>query len=466
VRLRDSDALKPVASPVIKLAALAAVVIASAVAAIVATSGASAARAVTGPWSSPATVSGCAPSSPAQLGFPAASPTTPSGPGAIVCADGAGQLALVPLLGDAPATSIALTTGSGARYRPPFAITTTGSGGIVVAASTDNARSRGAILTEGGATSPTFHAPVELGGPGSPLALARAYLGDTAVASLLADPARPAGSDGIVVVRVQRHFQAAFGRAVKISTQRGAVSALAVALDYRSDALVVWEQGGAIWARELRANGQLWPLQRVGSSAPRPQLQAVVSDDNRAIVSWVSAVGARTHVWMSISGPLARFDARPRLLEAIRDPAGARLPDGSLRMTRLSSEGVLVAWTGEEAGRHAVRAAAVGLDGVKPVATISDPATDAVLADLATGPRAEAVAIWTATAPPAARLLEAARGVVGAGARAGVGPPVGGGALDAAAAGAAVAIDPASDVSIAVWPAVHGIAYAQRRPGA
>ena len=463
--------MKPVASPILKLLALPVVVSASAVAAVVASSGANATRAPIAPWTTPATVAGCGAASPAQVGFPASSPTVASGPGAIVCADSIGELALTPLLGNgpAPATIRPLTTVSSARYSAPFAITTTGSGRVVVAASTVNGLGRGAILTQGRATSSTFSAPVRLDGPGRPLAVGRAYLGDSAVASLVADPARPGTSDGIAV-RVQRHFQSAFGRPVTISNRRGAVSALDVTLDYRSDALVVWEQGGSVWARELRANGRLQPLQRVGSTAAHPQLQALVSDDNRAIVSWASSVGPRTHVWMSISGPNVRFSARPQLLEALRDPSGARLPDGSLRLTRLSTEGVLIAWTGEVAGRHAVRAAAVGLDGIKPVATISDPASDCVLADLATGPHAEAVALWTATAPSGSRLVGAARGVVGPGARATFGPPEEVGALDEAGApgtaGAAAAIDPASDIAIAVWQSARGIAYAQRLPGA
>jgi hypothetical protein len=268
-----------------------------------------------------------------------------------------------------------------------------------------------------------------------------------------------------IALRVQRHFQNAFGRPVTISTRRGAVTALDVTLDYRSDALVVWEQGGSIWARELRANGRLQPLQRVGSSAPHPQLQAVVSDDNRAIVSWASSVGPRTHVWISISAPLVRFGAPPRLLEAIRDPAGARLPDGSLRMTRLSSEGVLIAWTGEEAGRHAVRAAAVGLDGVKPVTTLSNPATDSVLADLASGPHAEAIAIWTAAAPSAQRLLVAARGVVGAGARASFGWRSTRRAASRSRSGRPHTASPTRSVHPAPEPAPERIAFSTVRGG-
>ena len=449
MRLRDNEALKPVAFP-LKLSAVVVVATASAAAALVTSSGASSSYPIH--WATPATVTGCGSSSPAQVGFPASSPTTPTGPGAIVCADRTGELALAPLFGDQPATIRPLSTVATTRYTAPFAITTTGSGRIVVAGSIG----RGATLTEGRATSSTFSAPVPLGGPSSPLALGRAYLGDTAVASLV---------NGAIAVRVQRHFQAAFGRAVKVSSRRGPITALYVTLDYRSDALVAWEQGGSIWARELRANGRLQPLQRVGASAPHPQLQAVVSDDNRAIVSWASSVGAATQVWMSISAPLVRFGARPQLLEAFLDPSAARLPDGSLRMTRLSTEGVLIAWTGEEAGRHVVRAAAVGLDGVKPVATISDSATDSVLSDVAPGPHGDAVAIWTATAP-ASRVIAAARGVVGAAARATFGPPEAVAALDRAGGAVSVAIDPGSDMAIAVWRSARGIAYAQRLPGA
>src|SRR5437660_881247 len=83
---------------------------------------------------------------------------------------------------------------------------------------------------------------------------------DAAAASLIADARDPATTDGIAL-RVQRHFETEFEPPIKVSDRRGPVTALDVALDYRSDALVVWEQGGSIWARVWRAgNGHLWPL--------------------------------------------------------------------------------------------------------------------------------------------------------------------------------------------------------------
>ena len=410
------------------------------------------------PWSTPATLTGCSSAWPAAVGYPASSPTAAAGTGAIVCAAGAGGLALAPLAGPLAAQPLSLTPGS-PTPAGPFAVTTTGDGRIVVAASSVGGAGRGAILAQGIAGS-SFGRPRRLGGPGSPLSVARAYLGDTAVASLVPEPHATAA----IVVRLRRHFQRAFGRAIQLATTRGAVTALHVTLDYRSDALVTWQEHGSIWARVLRANGRLWPLRRVGASRPQPQLQALISDDNRAIVTWASATATRTHIWIDISGTDAVFDAAPKLVESYADAPGFKLPDGALRLVRMSTEGVLLAFTGKEAGRHVVRAAAVGLDGVKSVDTVSDPATDSVLGDLATGPRSDAIAAWVATAADGHREVVAARGSAPH-AVAAFAAPESIAMLASPDRGVSVGVDPASDGAVAAWRDGGRIETARRGPG-
>jgi hypothetical protein len=323
--------------------------------------------------------------------------------------------------------------------------TSTGDGRIVVGAPVAS----GGALVEGPANG-AFAAATALPGPVSAIALGRAYLGDVAVAW-----ATPSG----LSLRVQRHFERRFGRAIGISSRRGVVSALDVALDYRGDVLVTWEQNGSIWARTWRASGHRWPVQRLGSSASHPQLQAVISDDNRAIVTWASTKSGRTHIWISVSAPLVRFTARPKLIESFADATG--LPDGALRMTRLSTERVLLLFTGKETDRHVVRAAAVSLEGLQPVATISDPATDSVLEDVATGPRADAVAVWKTASGAAGSELVAARGVVH-GAQATFGPQE---IVGRMTGDATVAIDPASDAALAAWQDGAAIETSARRAG-
>ena len=430
-------------------------------------------------WTAPAPLPGCDGAAAPQVGFPAAAPAAPVGPGAVVCAGAGGVPALAPIVGGvvSPARPLRLAA-SGRAPAPsplaPFATTTTGDGRIVLATSSANGRGRGAILTEGRATA-TFRAPQRLGTAETGVVLARAYLGDTALAAAL--------PGGAIAVRLQRHYSSAFGPAVTISGGRGAVTALAVTLDYRGDALVAWERGGSVWARELHADGRRLSAQaRLGPSGPRPQLQALVSDDNHAIVAWSSTRGApgaatSTVLRLAISGPLLRFAARPLTLESFRDPAANVPGPGSLRLVRLSSEGVLLGWTAIQDGLHVVRAAVAGLDGLKPAATVSAPGGDAILSDLEPGPRGEAVALWTVAGDATARRtgtsplsIDSARGSVGAGARVQFSAPATIAAVAPAAPAAsplvpALAIDPGSDTAIAAWRTGTGVVYARRPPG-
>ena len=64
----------------------------------------------------------------------------------------------------------------------------------------------------------------------------------------------------------------------------GSIEALTVALDFRSDRLVVFSRQGSLLARELPGKGAPHALQRLGPSPPAgAHVAAVLSDDDRAI---------------------------------------------------------------------------------------------------------------------------------------------------------------------------------------
>ena len=187
-------------------------------------------------------------------------------------------------------------------------------------------------------------------------------------------------------------------------------------------------------------------LGRLAAGSPDSELRALLSDDGHAIVAWrsqsVAPGGAPvTTVELSISGSGLAFGT-PRVLERFRDLGGFVPPAGSLRLLRLSSEAVMIAWTGVDADRYVVRASPVSLrrgawapvvisgGGSSPggqadaahvpatggqtgsnraltsggqTSANRSPATDAVLADIAAGPDAEAFAVWrTVRARPTA----------------------------------------------------------------
>jgi hypothetical protein len=485
-----------------------------------------------GQWSQPATLSGCPGTGAPRVVFPSDSPTHGTGPGAIVwstslpCSGGAGVRVAAIGATDIPGRPTAPRTAAG---RPialsgPVAATAGPYGRIVIAgASAEGAGTPagGLLLTEGPADGP-FASPTALGGPASTFAFTTAYLGDVALASpggaqLAADSppgetvplagethtgteTRPAGDTptganaqpseaGTLVgetqptgdtgsanglqLRIQRHHSFRFAApALVTSGAGGSVQALTVALNYRSDALAVWTQEGSVYARELPAGGEPHTVERLGPGTPSgAQIAAVISDDNRAIVAWTSRHDDQTSVYIARSQTGVRF-AGPQLLERFSDPRDLPAYVDSPKIVRLSSESVMIAWTGAEAGHWIVRTAAIDLHGVRATSTISPPGRDALLTDLAPGPDGEALALWAEPEQTplglnrdrqaifAARGLDAYPGQTIFTPGEQVAPP-------GPNSDPTVALDPDTDRAIAVWRTGAGaIAYAIRSPGA
>jgi hypothetical protein len=286
----------------------------------------------------------------------------------------------------------------------------------------------------------------------SPPALTRAYLGDAAIATTTAGPA--------IAVLEERHFQRAFGPPRLVPVGAGPVTALTATMDYRADVLLVWQQHGAIYARMLRSSGRHDPTQRIGFSAPDPQIRAVVSDDDRGMIAWSSTEGslgatARTRIYLDLSGVGVRF-GRPRRLASFIDPQRVGRRSGSLALERLSTENVMLAWTAAEHGHYAVRAAPAVFAASRPTTRLSDPRSQAVLDELAPGPAGEAIALWSAM-PLVRGALETGRAELWAtrvslrpGARVALRRPE---MIAAAGPNAApsVAVDPATDRAVAAW---------------
>jgi hypothetical protein len=325
---------------------------------------------------------------------------------------------------------------------------------VAVAATLDlTGRPPATALLQGRAGRP-LRVAAPLSGAGRLVSLAHAYLGDAAFATL---------QPGVAIeVRVERYFRTMFERPLRIAIGPAPVSALAATMDYRSDVLVAWQQNGAIYAHMLRASGRPEPTQRVGASAPNPQLQALVSDNDHAMIAWSSgggqaATAARTSVRIAFSGAGVRF-AASRGVASFEDRRGAGHAPGSLALVRLSSENVMLAWTAVEHGRYVVRAVPAVFAGTQPATRLSAPAAQSVLAGLAPGPAGEAVALWRGTPPGAAfdpgrSELWAARTFIESHGRVGLRAPemvAPAGAL----ASPSVAVDPASDRALAAWLAL------------
>jgi hypothetical protein len=437
-----------------------------------------AARAAGAVWSPPIVLSTCLGSGPARAAFPRNSPTHATGGGAVVwsaarsCPQGGGTLVSRIGRGDLPGPGAYARTPDGHRLslRAPLALAPAPHGQIAIAGSASSATSADGLLVQGAAGGP-FSTLGTVAGTAGESALFTAYLGDVAIAS----PSPSAGAGGSrrgVQVRIERYFASSLSPALSIpAAAGGSIESLTVTLDFRTDAIAVWRQDGALYARDEPASGRVAPTQRLAAAAPAPRIAALISDNNRAIVAWADERAGKTSIYLDDSATGVRF-GRPQLLERFANPAGLPYPRTSPRLVRLSSESVMLAWTGAQQGHWVVRTAPIDLNGLRKVSTISDPAADSLLSDLAPGPDGEAIALWGQPQPapqgldPSQQAIFAARGIDASPGRTifQAPEPI---AAPGANSEASVAFDPSSDRALALWRGDGGrLEYAVRTPAA
>jgi len=327
--------------------------------------------------------------------FPRDKPTHGTGPGAAVwsaprsCPQGGGiYVAQIDPATDAPDKPAYARTPGGGRLamRPTLGVAPAPHGQIAIGGSaSDPGRADGQLVQ--GRVGGSFAPLGPLVGEVTTSSLATGYLGDVAAFS------PTAGSRAGANVFVERYFARALSPPRTVPAHAGRVEFGTVGLDFRTDAIAVWRQGGALLARDLPASGRAQPTQRLRGVSPAPRVAALISDDNRAIVAWADPGERATSIYFDYSGPGVRF-GKPQLLERFEDPE-RNYPPLSPRLVRLSSESVMLAWSGMQDGHWVVRSAAIDQHGLGRVSTISAPGTDALLNDLEPGPRGEALAIWS-----------------------------------------------------------------------
>ncbi len=433
------------------------------------------------PWSAPARLSACPALAPARVVFPSDSPGRATGAGAIVwsatsgCRGGEGARVAPIGAGDVPGVSVVPRTAAGRPIAPRGSLLAGGAphGQIVIAGSSPSTPAEG-LLIQGAGDGP--FAPLQPAeGASRPMALTTAYLGDLALAAPpAAREGESAGAAGLRV-HVERFFAHRFVRNAAAGASpdpgpgpTGRMQSLTLAMDYRSEALAVWAQGGAIYASLVPQTGAAHPPQRLAPAGSHPVIAALLSDDRRAIVAWAEQRGAETEVYIDRSAVGVRFGA-PQLLERFRDPDGLPSPAASPSLVRLSSESVVLAWAGAADGHWVVRTAPVDLSGVGALDTIAAPGADALLAGLAAGPADDALVLWTEPTPTATGAPDMEHQAIFAAHGLGADPPraMFGEAEQVAppapVVDATVAFDPDSDRAVAVWQGEAGaIEYAIR----
>jgi hypothetical protein len=300
-----------------------------------------------------------------------------------------------------------------------------------------------------------------------PLALASAYLGDVALVSPGAsgDSGKSAGSHGSVgdssntiELHIHRYYTGSFMTPVPVTGSRS-VESLTLAMDYRSDALAVWERDGAIYARFMpQSDRSEYATVRVAAVAPGARIATTLSDDDRAILAWSETRAGITSIYAELSSTGVHFGT-PRLLERFADPGDLDPPSGSPRLVRLKSESVMLAWTGAASGDWVVHTAAVDLNGVRTIDTISAPHHNALLVDLTPGPAGEAYALWSEPQSPLSssslsdQALYAARGIDAYPGRTIFAAPeqISAPGASGTSGEATIAVDPNSDRAIVAW---------------
>ncbi len=411
-----------------------------------------------GAWSAPAMLGECAAADTPHATFPRDEPTHATGTGVVVwsaarsCPGGGGTVVSAIAGSDLPGRPALAHTPSGAKLalRPPLALAPAPHGQVAIAGSGPGSGGDGALVQ--GSAAGAFSALGTIAGAASQNALATGYLGDLAAASPTGGGSGKAGAR----IDVERYFAHTLSPSRIVPAQPGALAGLTVSLDFRTDAIVAWSQKGALYAHDLPGSGRTQPTQRLASVGPSPRIAALISDDNRAIVAWADERAGSTSIYLDASGSGVRFGA-PRLLEHFANPAGLPYPVASPRLVRLSSESVMLAWSGAVNGHWVVRSGAIDLNGLGEVATVSDPHADSLLADLQPGPHGEALALWGEPQRTASGALDtadeallAARGIDALPDRTIFGAPevI---AAPGALSGATLALDPSSDRALALW---------------
>jgi hypothetical protein len=400
-----------------------------------------------GGWSAPSRLAACtAPGQHPLVTFPSDAPTSPTGSGAVVwvqARSGCGGDGLSLAVGRLGADDRVADVRMQALPANPTLTAASGTSLGRIAVALPSATATPAVRQ--GHAGHRLVAVRTIEAPPGQLAMARAYLGDLAVA--VHEP------DNTIAVYVERHYRQRFDPPVSIPVGSGAVTALTATMDFRADVLVAWQQGGAIWAHMLRQSGRPDPTQRVGSSGASPQLSALVSDNDHGMVAWsTTAAGTgsepTTSVRLALSAAGVRFDGS-RELASYADPERIGAAEGSLALVRLSSENVLLAWTAPLAGRLSVLTAPAVYAGVRPSVRLEAPG-DAVLGGLAAGPAREAVAVYRSLPPGTATRLFSARLSIGHHDRVEADPPqpLGAGGQPGIPT---VAVDPATDRPVAAW---------------
>src|SRR4051812_20407088 len=165
-----------------------------------------------------------------------------------------------------------------------------------------------------------------------------------------------------------------------------------VAIDARGDMLIAWRANGVGFTRIRTAGGTLYKTERLGTPGePVRAIAAVLTADRAAAVAWEAqsvsegtpGSPATVDATFKEAGASHHFHSSQRLATVPALATGHYVGARGVKVV-LSADGrITAAWTGFANGRFVARAADLSDFRFVGAQTVSDPAVDAVLSDLA-----------------------------------------------------------------------------------
>lgn len=419
---------------------------------------------------------------------PPRAPSPWSAPGAVAGASGLPLFGLTPggaglgVFARAPSGStraVLTAAGTFAKAQPvvgivPLQLALFGRDRVIVTGTSPGAKGSSVrALVAQGTVSGALGKPVALGAlkASVPLALGANSSGDAAAVMR---------GSGKLQLLVRAAGGGSFGKPATLA-QSSRLGAASVAVNTAADVLVAWEQNGVVYARVRRRSGSLGERQQLGAGT-QAQLSSTLDATRRATVAWSSQRGSNGKapspavIAYAYASPGKAFGKR-RVIETVNvTGTGKYLTAPAVHAALLRDRGVL-AWTGYHAGHFTVKAADIANGTLRPAQNLSPPSVDAVLGDVAVGPRGGVSVAWLAgitgrapstVADPVTGLpadqqrLYTSNRTPTAGA---FSSPEAVSAIQRISTAPVLAIDPVSARLIALWqPVGQPITYATRTP--
>lgn len=173
---------------------------------------------------------------------------------------------------------------------------------------------------------------------------------------------------------------------------------LAVGLGARGEAVLVWREGKALYAR-IRRQGRRWGSARLAVRLPvgGPVVSVAINPSGTVVLAWEASVGGCETCPYPLRAGVAESEGASWKSFTIERPAVASYLSPRL-VTLVDTAGrTYVVWNGVSHGTAVVKFARIGAHGVDRTTVLSTGVSGATLLDAAAGPRNALAVSWSTT---------------------------------------------------------------------